>query len=82
MDATSRAGSHNYDKWRKPSELCEITGFSLSYLSKLRMRGEGPPFAKMGTAKQAQVRYRQSDIDAWIESRMRSSTSDNGEGAR
>jgi len=37
----------------------------------MRLTGNGPPFTKFGRA----VRYRRSDIDAWIESRLQTSTS-------
>lgn len=36
-----------------------------------RVRGGGPAFIKVGRL----VRYRQSDLDAWIESRRHESTS-------
>jgi excisionase family DNA binding protein len=35
-----------------------------------RSRGGGPAFVKMGRA----VRYRSEDLDAWVESRIRSNT--------
>jgi Helix-turn-helix domain len=43
-------------------------------LERWRQTGEGPRFIRLGR----QVRYRQSDLDAWLESRVRSSTSDLG----
>lgn len=42
-----------------------------------RLTGAGPQFIKMSRL----VRYRRSDIDAWVESRIRQSTSDRGAGA-
>ncbi|WP_426414171.1 hypothetical protein [Bradyrhizobium ganzhouense] len=38
----------------------------------MRVTGEGPPFAKLGR----RVVYRQSDLDAWTASRVRTSTSE------
>ena len=35
------------------------------YLASLRPRGTGPSFHKLGRA----VRYRQSDLDAWVNAR-------------
>jgi hypothetical protein len=45
---------------------------SISYLEKLRVRGGGPDFAKLGGA----VRYRLCDLDAWAAQRLVSSTSE------
>lgn len=39
-----------------------------------RVRGEGPPFVKLGRA----VRYSPADVDHWIETRSRRHTSDPG----
>lgn len=41
-------------------------------LERFRLTGEGPRFAKLGGA----VRYRRTDLDAWLESRLVSSTSE------
>jgi len=40
-------------------------------LERLRLQGNGPMFVKAGRA----VRYRESDIEAWINERVVSSTS-------
>jgi len=39
-----------------------------------RLKGKGPTYVKFGRA----VRYKKTDIDAWINSQVRTSTSDNG----
>ena len=41
-------------------------------LERLRLKGDGPCYAKMGKA----VRYRRSDLDAWLASRLIRSTSE------
>ncbi|MEO6248543.1 MAG: helix-turn-helix domain-containing protein [Sphingomicrobium sp.] len=41
-------------------------------LERFRIKGDGPRYAKLGGA----VRYRQADLDAWLESRMTRSTSE------
>jgi hypothetical protein len=41
-------------------------------LERWRQTGDGPRFVRVGRA----VRYRRSDLDAWLESRVRSSTSE------
>lgn len=48
-------------------------------LASWRRTGRGPVF--VATSKTS-VRYRKSDLDAWIKSKLRRSTSDDGEGER
>jgi hypothetical protein len=43
-----------------------------NYLAKLRVRGDGPRFVKLG----AKIRYRRSAFLAWLQARERSSTSE------
>jgi len=45
---------------------------SVSSLNKYRLTGDGPRYAKLSR----RVAYRQCDLDAWLASRMRTSTSD------
>jgi predicted DNA-binding transcriptional regulator AlpA len=45
---------------------------SPSWLAKARMRGDGPPFVKLGRS----VRYRESALANWIRTRTRYSTSE------
>ena len=49
----------------------DITGISVSSLQKMRVRGDGPPFAKLGN----RVRYRVSDLESYIADRVVHSTS-------
>jgi len=51
------------------------TGFGEGYLSKLRCIGGGPVFIK----RNGVVRYDLADLDAWLESGKRKSTSDRKE---
>lgn len=48
-----------------------MTGISVSSLQKMRVRGDGPPFAKVGN----RVRYRVADLEAYLASRVVTSTS-------
>ena len=41
-------------------------------LERFRISGDGPKYCKLGGA----VRYRKTDLDAWLESRLTSSTSE------
>ena len=46
-------------------------GLAVSTLEKLRVKGGGPLYIKMGRA----VRYRMGDLDRWLDERVVSSTS-------
>ena len=48
------------------------TGLSSSTMRKLRLTGCGPKFLKLGRA----VRYRETDLNAWLDEREVSSTSE------
>lgn len=49
----------------------ELIGVPVSSLQKMRMRGDGPPFAKLGQ----RVRYRPCDLRAYVDGRLVNSTS-------
>lgn len=49
-------------------------GLAASTLSKLRLSGEGPAYAKLGR----RCVYRRSDLEAFIAANLRRSTSDPG----
>ena len=51
----------------------ELLKLSSSTLEKQRVAGTGPQFLRIGGRR---VAYRRSDIDAWLETRVRTSTSD------
>lgn len=59
------------------SEMAYLLGLSVRTLESLRVRGDGPPFIKLGRA----VRYRRSDGLMWAALGLRRSTSDLGETA-
>ena len=48
-------------------------GIAESTLNKTRLTGEGPSFVKVGPRA---VAYRRADLDAWLQARVRRSTSD------
>jgi len=53
------------DCWMTPRQFEEYASIKRDYQERLRRRGEGPPYAKIGHRT---VRYRKSDIDKWLES--------------
>ena len=54
----------------REAALC--LGLSVSTLAKLRLTGEGPRYVRLGR----RVLYDPADLDAWVASRKRYSTSD------
>ena len=55
-----------------PREAANLLRLSLSWLAKARMRGDGPPYVKLGRA----IRYREGALVQWMKSRLRLSTSE------
>lgn len=53
------------------SRVAEILGTTTKFLEARRVRGGGPPFIRVGRL----VRYRRSDVIAWLDSRCCTSTS-------
>jgi len=54
------------------SQAATLLGVSMAFLERDRWAGARIPFIKVGSRA---VRYRQSDLDAYIESKVRASTS-------
>ena len=57
----------------RPSEAAPLLGLSQSTLAKMRLRGDGPPYSKLGKRI---VVYELSDLERWVAERKRTSTSD------
>ncbi len=53
-------------------EAARILKVSPSWLAKARMRGDGPPFIKVGRS----IRYSEFALQQWMKSRQRLSTSE------
>lgn len=66
--------SNDDDDLLTPSAAAKLLGVSLSWLAKARMRGDGPPFVKIGRS----VRYPMPALREFIRTRMRRSTVDPG----
>jgi predicted DNA-binding transcriptional regulator AlpA len=55
-----------------PKEAATRLKVSTSWLAKARMRGDGPPYIKVGRA----IRYSEAAVIQWMKSRQRLSTSE------
>jgi len=53
-----------------------LLNYTPSFLQKRRMTGDGPPFVRISATS---IRYRRKDLELFIENRIRTSTSDQGE---
>ena len=58
----------------RTGEAAQFLGLRESTLEAWRCRGGGPVFLKLGKA----VRYREEDLQAFVESRLRKNTTDSG----
>jgi predicted DNA-binding transcriptional regulator AlpA len=63
--------STDFEPLLTPKEATEVLRVSLSWLAKARMRGDGPPYLKVGRS----IRYTEAGILGWMKSRQRVSTS-------
>ena len=55
-----------------PGETAERLKVSPSWLAKARMRGDGPPFIKVGRA----IRYSEATLQQWMRAHQHLSTSE------
>jgi excisionase family DNA binding protein len=55
-----------------PKEAARLLKVSLSWLAKARMRGDGPPYIRVGRS----IRYTEAALLQWMKSRQRQSTSE------
>jgi predicted DNA-binding transcriptional regulator AlpA len=54
------------------NDAAKMLKVSLSWLAKARMRGDGPPYVKIGRS----IRYTETALIQWMKSRQRLSTSE------
>ena len=60
------------DRLLTPKDAADLLRLSESWLAKARMRGDGPPYVKLGRA----IRYREGTLLQGLRSRQRLSTSE------
>lgn len=70
---TDRCEKYDPDALMLELDAADFLGFSCRALQAWRYRGTGPTFVKVGSRA---VRYRRRDLVAWIESNLKSSTSE------
>lgn len=54
----------------KAEQVAQLVGTSVGQLAQWRFHGDGPPFIKLGRS----VRYRWSDVEAWLDDNTRTQT--------
>jgi hypothetical protein len=52
--------------------VADRTGLSVSFFNQSRLRGDGPPYRKVGR----RVLYAWQDVERWMDARARHSTSE------
>jgi hypothetical protein len=55
-----------------PKDAARLLKVSLSWLAKARMRGDGPPYIRIGRS----IRYAEAALIQWMKGRQRMSTSE------
>ena len=60
-------------QWLRPGAAAKYLDTSESTLAKMRLRGDGPPYSKLGARL---VRYNKCSLDAYLAERARNSTSE------
>jgi predicted DNA-binding transcriptional regulator AlpA len=73
VKSDDRRGAFNQSELFTTPEAAAYAKLAVPTLERFRLTGDGPMFAKLGGS----VRYRRCDLDAWIESRLVRSTSQN-----
>lgn len=63
------------DEYLTTEQAAEYTKLAASTLTKKRLYGDGPPYLRPGLRR---IIYKKADLDAWLESHRRTSTSDRG----
>ena len=64
------------DKFLTTQEAAKKFGIPIGTLIKARNKGDGPQFLKLGGANNAPLRYRETDIQDWLDSNTFSSVAE------
>ena len=49
-----------------PEQVADLLKVSTGTLENWRVKGDGPPFVKLGHKRRSPVRYRRKDVEDWI----------------
>ena len=71
-----QALDYDPDQMLTTEEAAPLCGYAESTMKLNRHLKRGPKFIKLGDGKNAAVRYRRGDIDAWLTERTFASTSE------
>lgn len=74
--------SVHVDEALSSAQAAAMIGVRPNTLEVMRCKGKGPRFVKLGTAKQAGVVYRRSEVERWLSERTFASTSGYSAGAK
>jgi hypothetical protein len=69
--STTKIGA-SIEQLLTPKEAARLLRVSLSWLAKARMRGDGPPYIRIGRS----IRYSGAVLTQWMKGRQRMSTSE------
>ncbi len=69
------ANEYHPEQLLNEKQAAAFLGYTPRAMQKWRCVGSGPQFVRVS---QCSIRYRLKDLTAWIDSRLRTSTSDNG----
>lgn len=69
------------DRLWSTRDVARYLGLDELTVYRMRQRGDGPVYVKLGSARRSVVRYRMRDVVAWVESHTRTSSGpETGEG--
>lgn len=63
----SAADALNPEEWLTPPEAAKLAKLSVRTLSDKRWKKTGPPYRKLSPGKGGRIRYRRSDVLAWLQ---------------
>lgn len=75
LSGAIKASTEDNKKFYTPPELAKLLGISESLLNKLRIAGNGPKYNKISHRT---IRYSIDEVEKYLESCKRASTSDTG----
>ena len=72
ITGTTSKTTTGFERLLTPRDAAAFLHLSQSWLAKARMRGDGPPYVKIGRS----IRYREAALVQWLKSKQRLSTTE------